>query len=129
LKGGKGTIKTESGAAAGAYGFGSRFENAPGTNPEELLAAAYASCFAMALSGALERAGKTAKNVKVDAGATVEKVGEGFKVTKMQVTAQVSAPGISQDEFQKIAMATKDGCPIAGALKGNVEITLDAKLA
>lgn len=128
LKGGKGSLKTESGAANGAYSFGSRFENAGGTNPEELLAASYAGCFAMALSGGLEKAGKTAKSVKADAACTVEKVGEGFKVTKMQVSVVASVPGIANDEFQKIASATKDGCPIAGALKGNVEISLDAKL-
>jgi osmotically inducible protein OsmC len=128
LKGGKGSLKTESGAANGAYSFGSRFENGTGTNPEELLAAAYAACFAMALSAGLEKAGKTAKSVKADAAATVEKVGEGFKVTKILLTVMASVPGIANDEFQKIAGATKEACPIGGALKGNVDLALDAKL-
>ncbi len=128
LKGGKGSLKTESGAANGQYSFGSRFESGTGTNPEELLAAAYAACYAMALSAGLERAGKTAKSVKADAAATVEKVGEGFKVTKILLTVNASVPGASNDEFQKIAAATKDACPIGGALKGNVELSLNATL-
>lgn len=128
LKGGKGTLKTESGAANGQYSFGSRFESGTGTNPEELLAAAYAACYAMALSAGLERAGKTAKSVKADAAAVIEKVGEGFKVTKMQLTVNASVPGASNDEFQKIAAATKEACPIGGALKGNVNLSVDAKL-
>src|SRR5438105_1331194 len=129
LKGGKGNLKTETGAASGAYSFPSRFENGTGTNPEELLAASYASCYAMALSAGLEKAGKTAKSVKADAAATVEKVGDGFKVTKIQLTVLASVPGIGNDEFQTIAAATKEGCPIGGALKGNVALSLDAKLA
>ena len=128
LKGGKGTLKTESGAANGQYSFGSRFESGAGTNPEELLAAAYAACYAMALSAGLERAGKTAKSVKADAAAVIEKVGEGFKVTKIQLTVNAFVPGASNDEFQKIAAATKEACPIGGALKGNVALSLDAKL-
>ena len=128
LKGGKGTVKTESGAAGGQYTFTSRFESGTGTNPEELLGASYAACYAMALSAGLEKAGKAPKSVKADAATTVEKVGEGFKVTKIQLTVQASVPGIANDEFQKIAAATKEGCPIGGALKGNVNLVVDAKL-
>ncbi len=129
LKGGKGTLKTESGAASGAYSFTSRFESGTGTNPEELLGASYAACYAMALSAGLEKAGKQPARVTADALTTVEKVGEGMKVTKIQLTVQASVPGIANDEFQKIAQATKEGCPIGGALKGNVDLSVNATLA
>lgn len=128
LKGGKGTLKTESGAASGTYSFSSRFEAGSGTNPEELLGASYAGCYAMALSAGLEKAGKTPKIVKAEAATTVEKVGDGMKVTAIKLTVEASVPGISNDEFQKIASATKEGCPIGGALKGNVNLSVDAKL-
>src|SRR2546422_831844 len=85
LKGGKGSIQSESGAVKGAYSFGSRFENGTGTNPEELVAAAHAGCFSMALSAGLERGGTPATRVATDAACTVEKVGDGFKVTKMHL--------------------------------------------
>ena len=128
LKGGKGTMSTESGAVKGSYSFGSRFENAGGSNPEELLAASHAACFSMALSAALERAGKPAQKVATDAACTVEKVGDAFKVTKMHLTSRITAPGLANDELQKIANGAKEGCPISGVMKGNVEVTLDAKL-
>jgi osmotically inducible protein OsmC len=128
LQSGRGTLTTETGAASGAYSFSSRFEQGTGTNPEELLAAAHAACYAMALSGGLGRAGKQPQKVEADAACTVEKVGEGFKVTKMHLTVRAKVAGLSNDEFQKIAEATKDGCPISGVLKGNVAVTLDAKL-
>jgi len=128
LRGGKGTMSTESGAVKGSYSFGSRFEAAGGSNPEELLAAAHAACFSMALSAALERAGKAADRVATDASCTIEKVGEGFKVTKMHLVTQVRAKGLDDAELQRIAAGAKDGCPLSGALKGNVEITLQATL-
>ncbi len=129
LKGGKGSMSTESGAVKGAYSFGSRFENAGGSNPEELLAASHAGCFSMALSAALERAGQPAPKVVTDAACTVEKVGEAFKVTKMHLTSRITAAGLANDELQKIATGAKEGCPISGVMKGNVEVTLDAQLA
>lgn len=128
LKTGKGTLKTETGAASGAYNFGSRFESGAGTNPEELLAASMAACFSMALSGALERAGKTAERVSTDAACTVEKVGEGFKVTKMQLVTRVETTGLPNDELQQIADKVKDACPIGAVMKGNVDVTVEARL-
>jgi len=128
IRSGSGSLKTESGALGTQYNFSGRFEDGGGTNPEELLAAAEAGCYSMALSGNLERAGKTATSVKTDAACTVEKVESGFKVTTMHLIVRATVPGMDDAEFQKIAAATKDGCPISGVMKGNVNITLDAKL-
>jgi lipoyl-dependent peroxiredoxin len=128
LKGGKGTFKAESGQVGGNYGFGSRFEQAPGSNPEELIAAAHASCFSMALSAGLERAGKPATRVATEAACTIEKVGEGFKITKMRLVTRGKVPGLDQAGFAKAAEDAKNGCPVSGALKGNVALELDAKL-
>lgn len=125
---GHGTLKTETGVASGAYSFSSRFEQGKGTNPEELLAAAHAACYAMALSGGLGKAGKQPTKIEAEATCTVEKVDAGFKVTKMHLTVRAAVKGIANDEFQKIAAATRDGCPISGVMKGNVAVTLDAKL-
>jgi len=128
LQTGKGSVKTESGAVDTQYSFGSRFENAKGSNPEELLAGAEAACYAMALSVGLERAGHAPKRVEASAACTIDKVGEAFKITTMKLTVRASVPGMAADAFQKIAQATKDGCPVSGALKGNVQIDLDAAL-
>jgi lipoyl-dependent peroxiredoxin len=128
LRGGKGSYKTGSGQVAGTYGFGSRFEQAPGSNPEELLAAAHAACFSMALSGGLERAGKPATRVATEAACTVEKVGDGFKITKMKLAVRGTVPGMDQAAFVAAAAAALDGCPVSGALKGNVAFELDAML-
>jgi lipoyl-dependent peroxiredoxin len=128
LRGGKGTFKAESGQVGGNYGFGSRFEQAPGSNPEELIAAAHASCFSMALSAGLERAGKPATRVATEAACTIEKVGEGFKITKMRLVTRGKVPGLDQAGFAKAAEDAKNGCPVSGALKGNVALELDAKL-
>jgi osmotically inducible protein OsmC len=129
LQKGKGSVKSESGAVDTQYSFGSRFENAQGSNPEELLAAAEAACYAMALSVGLEKAGAQPKRIEAAAACTIDKVGEGFKITTMKLVVRVSASGIAADAFQKVAHATKDGCPVSGALKGNVQIDLDAALA
>ena len=126
LKGGKGTFKGETGLG-GAYNFGSRFENGTGSNPEELLAAAEAACYSMALSGALEKNGTPPTSVETNAACTVEKVGEGFTITKMALTVNAKVPGIAKDAFDKIAAATKEGCPVSRALKG-VDIQLQANL-
>ena len=129
LKGGKGTMRTESGALQDAkYGFGSRFEQAPGTNPEELVAAAHAGCYSMALAGGLEKAGHPPTRVDTKAACSIEKVETGFKVTAMHLVTRATVPGIAPDQFAQIAAATKDGCPISGIMKGNVNITLDARL-
>ena len=128
LKGGTGTFKGQTGLG-GSYSFGSRFENATGSNPEELLAAAEAACFSMALSAGLEKNGTPATSVDTTAKCTIDKVGDGFKVTKMRLEVRASVPNVDAATFQKIAEGTKDGCPISQVMKGNVPIELDAKLA
>ncbi len=128
LRGGKGTYKAESGFVGGSYGFGSRFEEAKGSNPEELIAAAHAACLSMALSAGLERAGKTPTRVETKASCTIEKVGEGFKITKMKLVVRAKVPGLDQAGFARAAEDAKNGCPVSGALKGNVAFELDAKL-
>lgn len=125
LKGGNGSFKGQTGLG-GSYSFGSRFENAMGSNPEELLAAAEAACFSMALSGGLEKEGFAPTSVETHAACTVEKVGEGFKITTMKLTVKAVVPGIDDAKFQSIAAATKEGCPVSVALKGNVQIELTA---
>ncbi|MGB5159702.1 MAG: OsmC family protein [Thermoanaerobaculia bacterium] len=127
LKEGNGTMKMQSGAYEGKYSFGSRFEENPGTNPEELIAAAHAGCFSMALSGGLTKAGFTPERVETSAKAHLEKVGEGFKITRIQLACQATIPGIDDATFQEIAAGAKAGCPVSQALAG-VDISLDAQL-
>ena len=128
LRDGKGTFKAGSGAFGGNYSFRTRFEGAAGTNPEELIAAAHAACFSMALSAGLEQAGTPATRVETSAACTIDKAGAGFKITTMALSVRGKVAGLDQAKFQKAAEAAKDGCPVSGALKGNVQITLDAKL-
>jgi len=125
---GKGSFKGESGAIGGDYSFGSRFGDSGGTNPEELLAAAEAACFSMALSGNLERAGTPATRVETRAACTVEKAGEGFKITTMKLDVRATVPNVSEEKFREIAEATKVGCPVSVALAG-VQIQLEAALS
>ena len=127
LKGGSGSFKGQTGLG-GSYSFGSRFQDAVGSNPEELLAAAEAACFSMALSGGLEKEGFAPSKVETQAACTVEKVGEGFKITTMKLNVEATVPGIDDAKFQAIALATKEGCPVSSALKGNVQIDLTATL-
>jgi osmotically inducible protein OsmC len=110
------------------YGFPTRFEQDQGTSPEELLAAAHAACFSMALAAGLEKGGTPATEVRTTAACTIAKVGEGFKVTRMRLSVRAKVPGVSPEQFGKAAEAAKTGCPISGALKGNLEVVLDAKL-
>ena len=128
LKGGKGSFKGETGLG-GQYSFSSRFESGTGSNPEELLAAAEAACYSMALSGALERNSTPPTSVETTAKCTVEKVGEGFKITRMALDVRVAAPGLDDATLQKLAAATKEGCPVSQALKGNVQLSVNASLA
>ncbi|HUF28664.1 MAG TPA: OsmC family peroxiredoxin [Gemmatimonadaceae bacterium] len=128
LKGGKGRFEGESGGIGGAYSAGSRFAEEKGSNPEELLAAAEAACFSMALSGALERNGTAPQWVETRAACTVEKVGEGYKITTMKLATRAKVPGIAEADFRRIADGAKDGCPVSSALKGNVKIDLEATL-
>lgn len=128
LKDGKGSFKAASGTFKGDYSFRTRFEGAAGSTPEELIAAAHAACFSMALSAGLEGAGTPATRVETDAACTVDKVGDSFKITTMTLKVRGKVAGIDQAKFQQAAEAAKIGCPVSGALKGNVQITLDAKL-
>jgi lipoyl-dependent peroxiredoxin len=129
LKGGKGTFKGETGGIAGQYNFSSRFEEGVGSNPEELIAAAHAACFSMAFSGQLERNGTPPQRVETTAVCTVEKVGDGFKITTMKLTTRATVPGVDAAKFQELANAAAEGCPVSQALKGNLKIQLDAALA
>ena len=127
LKDGKGNVKLGSGAFEGPYSFGTRFEEAQGTNPEELIAAAEAGCFAMALSKGVGDEGFEIKSIDADAKVSLEAQGGGFAITKIELIVEAEIPGISNDKFQELAKATKENCPVSKALQA-VEMTLDAKL-
>ncbi len=128
LRKGQGQFSAKSGAFQGSYSFPTRFEGAKGTNPEELIAAAHASCFSMALSGELEKAGTPSTRITTTASATVDKVGAGFKITRIRLEVRGEVPGSDQAGFAKAAEAAKEGCPVSQALKGNVAVELDARL-
>lgn len=127
LREGKGTMKLGSGAYEGPYSFASRFENGAGTNPEELIGAAHAGCFSMALSAGLGRAGFTPTRIHTTARVHLEKVGEGFGITRIELNTEAQIPGIEDATFQKHAEDAKKGCPVSKALAG-VQISLTAKL-
>lgn len=127
LKEGKGTVKLESGSFEGAYSFGSRFESAKGSNPEELLGAAHAGCFAMMLSLLLGEAGHTADYIDADAAVTIGEVDGAPTITSSRLRCKAKAPGIDEATFNKTADAAKVSCPVSKALAG-VEITLEAEL-
>jgi osmotically inducible protein OsmC len=127
LKDGKGNISTQSGILANTpYGFNTRFENQPGTNPEELIAAAHAGCFSMALSAQLGEAGLTADSIKTSAAVTLEKSADGFSITAVHLDLVAKIPGASQAAFESAANKAKAGCPVSKVLNAN--ITMDAKL-
>ena len=127
LRSGTGSISTETGALRNApYGFGARFEDGPGTNPEELLGAAHAACFSMALSLGLGDAGLTASSIDTKAVVTLAKDGDGFAITAVHLTCRAKVPGADAKTFAGIADATKAGCPVSKVLKA--DITLDAAL-
>src|SRR5262245_29820680 len=127
LKEGKGTISTESGVLANTqYSFGTRFENGPGTNPEELIAAAHAGCFSMALSGQLGAAGLTAESIDTTAAVSLEKVEAGWTVTAVHLKLKAKVPGASKEAFDTAAANAKAGCPISRLL--NATITLESEL-
>jgi osmotically inducible protein OsmC len=127
LKEGNGTIKVGSGAFEGKYSFGTRFEGAPGTNPEELIGAAHAGCYSMALAAGLGKNGFNPQSVHTTAAVTLEKVGDGFKITKIKLASEAKVAGIDNAKFQEIANATKTGCPVSQALSAT-PIELEAKL-
>ena len=127
IKDGKGAISTQSGAlTAYPYGFASRFEGTPGTNPEELIASAHAGCFTMALSLILGEAGLTAEEMNTTAEVTLESVDGGFAITQVHLVLKAKVPGASKDAFDKLVAAAKVGCPVSKLLKA--DITLDAEL-
>lgn len=128
LREGTGTMKMASGAYEGQYSFGSRFEEGEGTNPEELIAAAHAGCYSMALSGDLGRAGYTAEEIRTTAQVHLTKGESGFRITRVHLITEALVPGIDEETFQKQAENAKKGCPISHALGAVDEITLDAKL-
>lgn len=129
LKGGKGSFKGESGAIGGQYSFSSRFENGVGSNPEELLAAAEAACFSMALSGSLEKNGTPPTSIETTAACTVESGASGFGITSIALDVSAVVPGIEDAAFQKIAADTLEGCPVSKALNESVKLSVNAKLA
>jgi osmotically inducible protein OsmC len=129
LRTGHGKFSAGSGAFAGDYSFATRFEGAKGTNPEELIAAAHAACVSMALSAGLEAAKTPPTRVSTKASCTVEKVGDGFRITKIRLEVRGEVPGLDQAGFAAAAEKAKDGCPVSQALKGNVPMELDARLA
>jgi lipoyl-dependent peroxiredoxin len=127
LKEGKGTISTESGALSKTqYSFATRFENGRGTNPEELIAAAHAGCFTMALSAQLGNAGITPESLETTAAVTLEKLDAGFTITKVHLDVAARIPGADEAAFEKAAENAKAGCPISRLLKA--EITMTARL-
>lgn len=131
LFGGSGTATLVGSGAAGPLpvSWASRTEEAAGkTSPEELIAAAHAACYSMALSNVLAQAGHPAELLDVEAAATFEKVEAGWRLTKMALSVTGKVPGMSADEFAASAGTAKDGCPVSNALKGNVEITAEATL-
>ena len=128
IKSGGGTVSTESGALDTVqYVFSKRFGDEPGTNPEELIGAAHASCFSMALSGALEKRDMTAERIETSVAVTVGPVDGGFEISKAHLTVRATIPGAEPDKFAEAANEAKSGCPVSKAL-GAIEITMDAAL-
>jgi osmotically inducible protein OsmC len=127
IKDGGGTISTQTGVLKAApYGFKARFEDGPGTNPEELIGAAHAGCFSMALSGQFDAAGLKAQNIATTATVTLDKEGEGFTITAVHLDVVVKLPGATQEQFDKATKAAKENCPVSKVL--NAKVTMDAKL-
>ena len=127
LKGGKGTISTDSGVLSETqYSFNTRFEEGKGTNPEELIAAAHAGCFSMALSAQLEDAGLTAESIRTTASVRLDKTDAGFAITSVHLDVAARVPGADRPAFETAAQNAKAGCPVSKVL--NAEITMDARL-
>jgi osmotically inducible protein OsmC len=127
IKDGKGSISTQSGVLDNTqYGFNTRFENGPGTNPEELIGAAHAGCFTMALSGKLGEAGMTAKSLHTTATVSLDKVDDGFVISAVHLNLVANIPGANKEAFEAAALNAKQNCPVSKLL--NATITLDARL-
>lgn len=125
---GDGTVALGSGAYEGTYSVGSRFEEEPGTNPEELIAAAHAGCFAMALSAALTEGGYEPERIDATADVSVEKVGDDWAITTIDLTVEAAVPDIDDASFQEFAAGAKENCPVSQALASVENVTLDATL-
>lgn len=128
IKDGDGSMTVGDGVWEGSYSVPSRFEDGEGTNPEELLGAAHAGCFSMALSGILSRAGHEVRSIRTTADVTVEKGDDGFVITRIHLDCEGDVEGIDQDGFEQSAQEAKSNCPVSKALAGVGEISLDAKL-
>jgi lipoyl-dependent peroxiredoxin len=128
LKDGKGTMKLGSGAYEGAYTYASRFENAKGTNPEELIGAAHAGCFSMALAGVLAKSGHDAKRISTTARVSLTKGDSGFRITAIELETEASVPGLDRNDLQKHAEDAKKNCPVSRALSEDISVTVQAKL-
>lgn len=130
LKDGNGVVSTQSGALKDArYGFATRFESSPGTNPEELIAAAHAGCFSMSLSGKIGAANLTAQKIQTEAAVTMEKLDAGWTVVAIHLDVTATIPGVDVTVFQKAAEDAKNTCPISRLLAPGAKITMAAKLA
>lgn len=130
LKEGKGKISTQSGVLKDSqYSFSTRFENGIGTNPEELIAAAHAGCFTMALSAQLTNANLTPESLETTAAVTLERTDAGPTITKIKLTTKAKVPGADKAAFDKAAQEAKNNCPISRLFKNNTEVSLDATLA
>jgi lipoyl-dependent peroxiredoxin len=125
---GRGSIGTQSGQVSAGYSFGTRFSNDPGTNPEELLGAAHAACFSMALASELTRSGHAPKSVDTDARVHLQQTSGGYEIPQIELTTRVVADGLSDEQFQQLATRAKENCPVSRALRA-VPMTLDATLA
>ena len=128
LKDGRGSYRASSGAFSAPYSFRTRFEGAPGSTPEELIAAAHAACYSMALSADLEKAGTPATRIETEAACTIEAVNGVATISTMALLVRGTVAGVDQAAFLKAAEGTRDNCPVSRALKGNVRITLEATL-
>ncbi len=128
LKEGDGSMRLGSGAFEGRYSFASRFESGVGTNPEELIGAALAGCFSMALSLIVEEGGHKAQTIDTDAEVTIEKKGDGFAITSIALNTKGNVPGLDAEGFRKFAEQAKDGCPVSQAL-GGTTISVESSLA
>ena len=126
---GEGTMRLGTGAYEGNYSFQSRFEEGEGTNPEELIAAAHAGCFSMALSAGLGTTGHNPESVETEATVHIEKEGEGFAIKRIELRTRARVPGLSDEDFQEQAEGAKKGCPVSQALAAVESIELDAQLA
>ena len=125
---GNGTMRMASGAYEGPYSFQSRFEEGDGTNPEELIAAAHAGCYSMALSGELGKAGHDVESIETEATVHIDEVDDGFAIKRIELRTRVTASGLDDSDFQQAAEAAKEGCPVSQALAAVETIDLDAQL-